>query len=77
MVRYQDIIEDVNRKLLLLERWYSAYKLAEHYDSYFEACYGSQARSFIQIMGILSEELVSTKHIIYDLPCVPDTAPCP
>ncbi|MCG2868369.1 MAG: hypothetical protein L7G90_03235 [Candidatus Nanopusillus sp.] len=74
MVRYQDIIEDVNRKLLLLERWYSVYKLAEHYDSYFEACYGSQARSFIQIMGILSEELVSTKHIIYDLPCMPGLA---
>jgi len=71
VVRYQDIIEDVNKKLLLLERWYSVYKLAEHYDSYLDACYGSHTRAFIQNMGSYAEELVSTKHIIYDLSCMP------
>jgi hypothetical protein len=70
MVWYQDIVEDVNRKLFLLERWYSIYRLTEYYDSYLGACYGKQAVSFIQIMGHMLEEFVSTKHIIYDLSCI-------
>jgi len=74
LVRYQDIIEDVNKKLVLFERWYHVYKLAEHYDSYLEACYGLKARSFIQVMGAYSEEIVATKHIVYDLPCMPGLA---
>jgi hypothetical protein len=73
-VRYQDIIEDVNRKLLLLERWYSVYKLAENYDSYLEACYGIHARAFIQNMGYSIKEVAPVKHIIYDLPCMPGLA---
>jgi len=74
LVRYQDIIEDVNKKLLLLERWYPVYKLAEHFDSYLEACYGSYAKVFIQTVGFTAEDLASTKHIIYDLPCMPGLA---
>jgi len=73
-VRYRDIIEDVNRKLLLLERWYPVYKLAEYFDSYLDACYGRQIRVFIQLIGFRTEALASTKHIIYDLPCMPGLA---
>ena len=74
MVLYPDIVADVNKKIPLLEKWYVVYKLAEHYDSYLDACYGIQARGFMQSVGVDSEELVSTKHIIYDLPCIPGLA---
>ena len=73
-MRYRDIIEDVNRKLLLLERWYPVYKLAEYFDSYLDACYSGQIRVFIQLIGFRTEALASTKHIIYDLPCMPGLA---
>jgi hypothetical protein len=74
MVRYQDILNDVNSKLFLLDKWLEVYKLAEHYDSYLDACYGGHARTFIQLMGSFAEELGSTKHIIYDLFCIPGLA---
>jgi len=71
MVRYQDVINDVNSKLFLLDKWLQVYKLTEHYDSYLDACYGGHARVFIQNMGAYAEEIVSTKHIVYDLSCIP------
>jgi len=74
VVRYPDVIEDVNKKIALLEKWYVAYRLAEHYDSYLDACYGIQARGFIQALGSWAEDFVSTKHIVYDLPCMPGLA---
>ena len=74
MVWYQDIIEDVNKKIFLLERWSVVYKLTEYYDSYLEACYGSHARAFIQDMGYYAERFTSIKHIIYDLSCMPGLA---
>ena len=74
MVRYPDIIEDVNKKIPLLDMWSTVYKLAEHYDNYIEACYGIQARGFMQSVGVDAEEFRSTKHIIYDLPCIPGLA---
>jgi len=74
VVRYPDIIADVNKKLFLLEMWSTVYKLAEYYDSYLDACYGAQARSFMQSMGFYAEDFASTKHIIYDLPCIPGLA---
>jgi hypothetical protein len=74
MVRYPDIIEDVNKKIPLLEKWYTVYKLAEHYNSYLDACYGIQARGFMQVFGAYAEELASTKHVVYDLPCIPGLA---
>jgi len=74
VVRYPDIIADVNKKIPLLDMWSTVYKLAEHYDSYLEACYGLQARGFMQVMGSYGEDFVSTKHIIYDLPCIPGLA---
>jgi hypothetical protein len=74
MVRYQDIINDVNSKLFLLDKWLEVYKLAEHYDSYFDACYGSHARAFMQNIGSFAEDFVSTTHIVYDLSCIPGLA---
>jgi len=74
VVRYPDIIADVNKKLFLLEMWSTVYKLAEYYDSYLDACYGVHARNFMQIMGSYGEDFASTKHIIYDLPCIPGLA---
>lgn len=74
MVRYQDIINDVNSKLFLLDKWLEVYRLAEHYDSYFDACYGGHARAFMQNVGSNGEEFVSTTHIVYDLSCIPGLA---
>ena len=47
MVRYQDIINDVNSKLPLLERWKSVYPLTLYYRDYLESCYGEDASSFM------------------------------
>jgi len=74
VVRYPDIIEDVNKKIPLLEKWYTVYELARHYDNYLDACYGMQASAFMRTLGSYGEDFVSTKHIIYDLPCVPGLA---
>jgi len=74
MVRYQDIINDVNSKLFLLDKWLEVYKLAEHYDSYLDACYGGHARAFMQNVGSFAEDFVSITHIVYDLSCIPGLA---
>ena len=71
MVRYQDIINDVNSKLFLLDKWLEVYKLAQYYDSYLDACYGDDARRFMQNIGMYGQEFVSTSHIVYDLSCIP------
>jgi hypothetical protein len=70
MVQYQDIIEDVNRKTFLLDKWHAVYKLAEHYEGYLHACYGSQAINFIYTVGHYANEFYSIKHFVYDLPCM-------
>jgi len=64
----------VNSKLFLLDKWLEVYRLAEHYDSYFDACYGGHARAFMQNVGSNGEEFVSTTHIVYDLSCIPGLA---
>jgi hypothetical protein len=74
MVRYQEIITDVNRKVILLDNWYSVYKLADHNLVYLQSCYGSQALNFIYSVGTHAHGFNSTKHIIYDLPCMPGLA---
>jgi len=71
LVRYQDIIDDVNKKIFLLEKWNSVYKLTAHYEDYLNACYGHDVGSFIRNMSSYAEDLVSTSHIVYDLSCIP------
>ena len=74
MVRYPDIVEDVNKKISLLDRWYTVYRLVEHYDSYLDACYGGHARVLMQLVGSFAKDIASTKHIVYDLSCMPGLA---
>jgi len=74
MVRYQDVIEDVDKKIPLLDKWYVVYKLAEHYEGYLHACYGLQTVNFIYTVGHYAYDFVSTKQIAYDLPCMPGLA---
>jgi len=70
MVRYQDVIEDVNKKIPLLDKWHIVYRLAEHYEGYLHACYGSQTIGFIYTVGHYAYDFFSTKHFVYDLPCM-------
>ena len=74
MVRYQDIINDVNSKLPLLVRWKSVYPLAERYTDYLEACYGSDAFSFMFYLAHDADRVVPGLRIKYDLRCIPGLA---
>jgi len=74
VVRYQDIINDVNSKLPLLMKWKSVYPLAEHYSDYLEACYGSDAFSFMINLAYDVDKIIPGLHIKYDLRCIPGLA---
>ena len=74
MVRYQDIINDVNSKLPLLLKWKSVYPLAEHYSSYLEACYGTDASTFMINLSLDIDRVIPGLHIKYDLRCIPGLA---
>lgn len=74
MVRYQDIINDVNSKLPLLERWKSVYPLTLYYSDYLEACYGSDASSFMINLAYDVDKIIPGLRIKYDLRCIPGLA---
>jgi len=74
VVRYQDIINDVNSKLPLLVKWKSVYPLAEHYSDYLEACYGRDAFSFMINLAYDVDKIIPGLHIKYDLHCIPGLA---
>ena len=74
MVRYQDIINDVNSKLPLLERWKSVYPLAEYYREYLEACYGADASAFMINLAYDTDKIIPGLHVKYDLRCIPGLA---
>jgi len=74
VVRYQDIINDVNSKLPLLMKWKSVYPLAEHYNDYLEACYGDDAFSFMFYLAQDVDKVIPGLRIKYDLPCIPGLA---
>ena len=71
MVRYQDIINDVNSKLPLLERWKSVYPLTLYYREYLEACYGEDASSFMINLAYDVDRIIPGLRIKYDLRCMP------
>jgi len=71
VVWYQDIINDVNSKLPLLVRWKSAYPLTKDYREYLEACYGSDASSFMFNLAYNTDRIIPGLHIKYDLRCMP------
>jgi len=70
----REIISDVSLKLNLLSKWKYVYPLTEYYDSFLESCYGGKLRSFIYLVGTRLSVMDSTKHITYDLPCIPGLA---
>jgi len=74
VVRYQDIINDVNSKLPLLERWKSVYPLTLYYNEYLEACYGEDASSFMINLAYDVDRIVPGLRIKYDLRCIPGLA---
>ena len=74
MVRYQDIIDDVNSKLPLLMKWKSVYPLTERYSDYLEACYGDDAFSFMINLAYSVDKIIPGLHIKYDLRCIPGLA---
>ena len=74
MVRYQDIINDVNSKLPLLVSWKNVYPLAKYYHEYLEACYGSDASSFMINLAYDTDRIIPGLHIKYDLRCIPGLA---
>jgi len=71
VVRYQDIINDVNSKLPLLVRWKSVYPLTVYYREYLEACYGSDASSFMIGLAYDASRIIPGLRIKYDLHCIP------
>jgi len=74
VVRYQDIINDVNSKLFLLFKWKSVYPLTVYYSDYLEACYGDNASSFMIDLSLDVDRVIPGLHIKYDLSCIPGLA---
>ena len=70
----REIISDVSLKLNLLSKWKYVYPLAEYYDAFLDSCYTGKVRSFIYLVAIRLSVMDSTKHITYDLPCIPGLA---
>jgi len=70
----REIISDVSLKLNLLSKWKYVYPLAEYYDAFLDSCYTGKVRSFIYLVAIRLSVMDSTKHIAYDLPCIPGLA---
>ena len=73
-MRYQDIINDVNSKLLLLVKWKSVYPLAEYFDRYLRACYGDDAFKFMFDLAYDIDRIIPGLYIKYDLSCMPGLA---
>jgi len=71
VVRYQDIINDVNSKLPLLVRWKSVYPLTLYYRDYLESCYGTDASAFMINLAYDVDRIIPGLHIKYDLRCIP------
>ena len=70
----REIISDVSLKLNLLSKWKYVYPLAEYYDAFLDSCYTGKVRSFIYLVSTRLSVMDSTKHITYDLPCIPGLA---
>ncbi len=70
----REIISDVSLKLDLLSKWKYVYPLAENYDAFLDSCYTGKVRSFIYLVGTFLSHMDSTKHITYDLSCIPGLA---
>jgi len=70
----REIISDVSLKLNLLSKWKYVYPLAEYYDAFLDSCYTGKVRSFIYLVSTRLSVMDSTKHIAYDLPCIPGLA---
>jgi len=70
----REIISDVSLKLNLLSKWKYVYPLTEYYDSFLDSCYTGKVRSFIYLVGIYLSIKYNTRHVIYDLPCIPGLA---
>ena len=70
----REIISDVSLKLNLLSKWKYVYPLAEHYDAFLDSCYTGKVRWFIYLVAVRLSVMDSTKHIAYDLPCIPGLA---
>jgi len=70
----REIISDVSLKLDLLSKWKYVYPLTEYYDSFLESCYTSKLRLFMQLLGTRLSVMDNTRHITYDLPCIPGLA---
>jgi hypothetical protein len=64
----------VNSKLPLLERWKSVYPLTLYYSDYLEACYGSDASSFMINLAYDVDKIIPGLRIKYDLRCIPGLA---
>jgi len=70
----REIISDVSLKLNLLSKWKYVYPLAEYYDAFLDSCYTGKVRSFIYLVSTRLSVMDSTKHITYDLSCIPGLA---
>jgi len=70
----REIISDVSLKLDLLSKWKYVYPLAEDYDAFLDSCYTGKVRSFIYLVGTFLSRMDSTRHITYDLSCIPGLA---